>query len=129
MKGQGIYYILGTLLVLAVIGYFAGWFKNISPASSTTGTSGSKRVDELFPSSPAASSDPVVIPTNQLDCAKISGLSGTLQLDGHQIYCSGTFQCTPDGKITCQNPTYYYYPYYYTYGFPFFRGGRHGHHH
>lgn len=74
---------------------------------------------------------PVTVDTTQLDCAAVSGKTGTLQIDGQQFYCSGTFQCTADGKITCQNPQYYYYPYYYNTWPWFFRGGHHGgdHHH
>lgn len=77
--------------------------------------------------------DKIVVPASELDCAKVSGLTGTIQFGDHQFYCNGRFECTPNGSITCRNPQYYYYPYnYYPYygfvQFPFFRGriGNHG---
>lgn len=105
-----------TLLIIVVILAAAGIIYAL-----TTKKNGSKQ-----PNSDASGigkqGTPVNIETNQIDCASVSGRSGTLKIDGQEFYCSGTFQCTPDGKITCQNPQYYYYPYYYYYRpFPFFR--------
>lgn len=53
MKSQTVYYILGTLVILAIIGYFAGWFKK-TPSTSVSISESPRQVEPAYIPVPVA---------------------------------------------------------------------------